>query len=215
MAILSNLTIIGTIAFSLAMGFLTFYLFSNITKEQTKNHINELISQFINFVIFIWLSKIILNLSIFITDPLSILAYPSDSKAFYFAIVLQALFLLYKSKRKDMDVLPLMESFVFVFLISSFIYEFISFIVGDNTPAISYIILLSILIWIFFFIGERVNATTLLIVLITIWSFGMVILAFAQPFVTVFSYIMAPWFIGVIFVTSIFILTNKLRKRDR
>ncbi|WP_010095621.1 hypothetical protein [Ornithinibacillus scapharcae] len=50
--------------------------------------------------------------------------------------------------------------------------------------------------------------------MVTIWSIGMIILAIVQPFVTVFGYMMEPWFVGVFFVTSIGSLTYKIRKRD-
>ncbi|WP_255247540.1 hypothetical protein [Paucisalibacillus globulus] len=214
MAIASKLTIIGMIALSLAIGFLFFYLYSDLKKEQKKKHIEELTSQLINFIMFIWLGKIVLNLSTFLTDPLSVLAYPSDSKALYFAIVLIALLLLYKSRRKSVSLLPLMESFVHVFLISSFVYEFIQLIVEDNSYAFGYVILLAILIGIFFFLRERLNVIILLIILVTTWSLGMISIALIQPFVTVFGYMMAPWFVGVIFIASIGSLTYILRKRD-
>ncbi|WP_010648806.1 MULTISPECIES: hypothetical protein [Oceanobacillus] len=100
MAIASKLTAIGIIALSFAVGFLSFYLLSDLTREQKKLQVEEIISQLFNFVIFIWIGKILINLSTFISDPLSILAYPSDSKSFYFAIVSIALMLLYKSKQK-------------------------------------------------------------------------------------------------------------------
>ncbi|WP_010095622.1 hypothetical protein [Ornithinibacillus scapharcae] len=100
MALASKLTAISIIALSFAIGFISFYLLSDLSIKQKRKHIEELISQLINFVIFIWLGKILLHLFIFISDPLSILAYPSDSKAFYFAIVSITLLLLYKSNRK-------------------------------------------------------------------------------------------------------------------
>jgi hypothetical protein len=214
MAIASKLTAIGIIALSLALGFLFFYLYSDLKKEQKKKHVEELTSQLINFVLFIWLGKIVLNLSTFLSDPLSVLAYPSDSKAFYFAIVLIALSLLYKSKRKNTKILPLVDSFVQVFLISSFVYEFIQLVVEDNSYAFGYVILLAILIGIFFFLRERLNVIILLIILVTAWSIGMVSLALIQPFVTVFGYMMAPWFVGLMFIASVGCLTYKLRKRD-
>ncbi|MFS0672587.1 MULTISPECIES: hypothetical protein [Ornithinibacillus] len=214
MAIASKLTAIGIIALSLALGYLSLYLFSDLTKEKKKKHMEELTSQLINFVIFIWVGKIVLNITIFISDPLSILAYPSDSKAFYFAIVLIALLLFYKAKRKNLDVLPLLESFVHIFLISSFVYEFIQFVIEDNPYALGYLILLTILIGFFFFLRERITIPVLLIVIITMWSIGMLVLSFVQPFVTVFGYNMAPWFVGLFFTTSIGSLTYKLRERD-
>ena len=212
MAIASKLTAIGIIALSFAVGFLSFYLLSDLTREQKKLQVEEIISQLFNFVIFIWIGKILINLSTFISDPLSILAYPSDSKSFYFAIVSIALMLLYKSKQKNMQVIPLLDSFVHLFLISSFVYEFIQFVVVDNFYALGYLILLSILIAIFFLLRERFTTLKMLTVIVIVWSIGMLILGFVQPFVTVFGYIMAPWFVVLFFVMSVGILTYKIRR---
>ncbi|MBU8791378.1 MULTISPECIES: hypothetical protein [Bacillaceae] len=212
MAIASKLTAIGIIALSFAVGFLSFYLLSDLTREQKKLQVEEIISQLFNFVIFIWIGKILINLSTFISDPLSILAYPSDSKSFYFAIVSIALMLLYKSKQKNMQVIPLLDSFVHLFLISSFVYEFIQFVVVDNFYALGYLILLSILIAIFFLLRERFTTLKMLTVIVIVWSIGMLILGFVQPFVTVFGYIMAPWFVGLFLVMSVGILTYKIRR---
>lgn len=212
MAITSKLTAIGIIALSFAVGFLSFYLLSDLTREQKKLQVEEIISQLFNFVIFIWIGKILINLSTFISDPLSILAYPSDSKSFYFAIVSIALMLLYKSKQKNMQVIPLLDSFVHLFLISSFVYEFIQFVVVDNFYALGYLILLSILIAIFFLLRERFTTLKMLTVIVIVWSIGMLILGFVQPFVTVFGYIMAPWFVGLFLVMSVGILTYKIRR---
>ena len=212
MAIASKLTAIGIIALSFAVGFLSFYLLSDLTREQKKLQVEEIISQLFNFVIFIWIGKILINLSTFISDPLSILAYPSDSKSFYFAIVSIALMLLYKSKQKNMQVIPLLDSFVHLFLISSFVYEFIQFVVVDNFYALGYLILLSILIAIFFLLRERFTTLKILTVIVIVWSIGMLILGFVQPFVTVFGYIMAPWFVGLFLVMSVGILTYKIRR---
>ncbi|WP_042150093.1 hypothetical protein [Paucisalibacillus sp. EB02] len=216
MSIASKLTTIGIIAFSIAIGFLSFYLFSNndLTKDQKKKHIEEIMSHLINFIIFIWVGKIVLNLTIFISDPLSILAYPSNSKAFYFATVLTAILLLYKSKRKNMMVLPLLESFVHVFLIGSFVYEFIQFVIEDNRFAFGNLILIALLIGLYFFLRERMKVRMLLMVMVTAWSIGMILLGIIQPFVTVFGYIMAPWFVGVFFITCVISLAYKIRKWD-
>ncbi|MFD2627679.1 hypothetical protein [Oceanobacillus kapialis] len=214
MVIASKLMVIGMIALSLAIGFLTFYLFSDLSKEKKKKHIEELTSQLINFVVFVWLGKIVLNLSTFLSDPLSILAYPSDSKAFYFAIVLTAFSLLYKSKRKKINLLPLMGSFIHIFLLSSFVHEFIQLVIGDNTYSFGYLILLAILIGAFFILREHVTIAIQLIIQLTTYFIGMVILSIVNPFVTVFGYIVEPWFFGGVLITSIGSLTYQLRKRD-
>ncbi|GGA71966.1 hypothetical protein [Ornithinibacillus halotolerans] len=214
MAITSKLTAIGIIALSLTIGFLSFYLLRDLPKEEKKKHLEELTSQLINFVLFIWLGKIILNISIFISDPLSVLAYPSDSKAFYLATVLLSFLLVYKTKRKNLEVLPILESFVHVFLISSFVYEFIQLVIEENRYALGYLVLLALLIGLFFFLTERFTVPILLIIITSIWSVGMLVLLYVQPFVTVFGYMMTPWFVMLFSITSVGSLTYKIRGRD-
>lgn len=214
MAIESKLVEIGITAISLAIGFLSFYLLNEHSKETKRRHLEEFTSQLINLVLFIWLGKIVLNLRLFISDPLAILAYPSNSDAFYFAIGCVSLLLLFKAKRKKMYVLLFLESFVQVILVGSFIYEFIQLIVNDNRYALGYLLLLAILMGIFIFFRERMTSIVLLMTVITAWSLGMVILMSIQPFVTVFGYIIGPGFVGLFFAMSISRLAYQLRRRD-
>jgi hypothetical protein len=213
MAVVSKLKIIGMIVLSFGIGFLSFYIFSDLSKKQKKEHIEEITSLVISFIMFIWLGKVVLNSSNFMKDPLSILAYPSNSSAFYVATLLLAFWLLYKSKRIKVNALSLIESFVHIFLISSFVYEFMQIVIYDNPFALGYLIELAFLLGIFFIIRERMARITLLMVMVTVWSLGLLVLAFVQPFVTVYGYIMAPWFIVVFLVACILVLTYKFRNR--
>lgn len=214
MATVSKIVEIGILGFSLAFGFLSFYVLADLSKEQRKSQMAELTSQFVNFVIFIWLGKVLFHISTFVSDPMSILAYPSDSRSFYFAVALIALVLVYRSRRNNLNVLPLLKSFALIFLISSFVYEFIQIVADNNKFAFGYFILLAILIGIFFILRERLSVISLLMIMVTAWSIGMFILAYAQPYVTVFGYMMAPWFIAVFFIVSISIFVYRSRRRD-
>src|SRR5690625_2609412 len=95
---------IAIIIISFVIGFIFFYIISPLSKEEKRKHIEELVSLLINFIIFIWVGKIIMNLAIFISDPLAVLAYPSDSSAFYIACLLIILNIIYKTKRHGFQV---------------------------------------------------------------------------------------------------------------
>ena len=69
MALSSIQSSIAILILSLSMGFLTYYLLSDFAKGKKKNYMEEVLGQLINFVIYIWVGKIILNLSTFIVDP--------------------------------------------------------------------------------------------------------------------------------------------------
>ncbi|ASK64036.1 hypothetical protein CFK37_18685 [Virgibacillus phasianinus] len=215
MLVVSKLMAIGVIIFSMLAGFIFFYIVSDLSKAQKKRLLEEMISQLINFMIFIWLGKVLLNLSIFIKDPLAILAYPSNSNAFYLAVLFSAVVLAYKSKRRKMDVPLFMESFLPVFLVASFFYEFIQLVWHDRVYSLGYIILLTVLLITFLLVRDRISGSVLLIVMLCGWSAGVVLIAYTQPFATVFGYLMDPWFVGLFFIVSILIIIFNKRKRDR
>lgn len=212
MAAAQILTAIAIIALSMALGLIAFYLISDLPNSQKKKWMSDMVSQLINFVIFIWVGKILLNISIFITDPLAILAYPSNADAFYLAVLFSALTLAYKQLRGQMDVISLIDKFIPVFLIASFVYEFIQFVWFHHSNAIGYLGLLAVLIIGFLLSRDRSQHTVTPWIIIG-WSIGTLILSYALPFITVFGYIMAPWFVGLIFITGILLLITNLRKK--
>ncbi|MDY0406477.1 hypothetical protein P5G51_014890 [Virgibacillus sp. 179-BFC.A HS] len=213
MAAASKLMSVGVIAFSFVIGFATLYLLSPAKGEQKRKYMEELISQLINFIIFIWVGKIILHFSIFVTDPLAILAYPSDSGAFYFAVLGVAIVLLYKSKQHKTDMRGVIQSFIPVFLVASFTYEFIQLVWNDNTYAFARLIVQALLLVLWFSTLGRVQTMIQFMVLLTGWTIGMLVLWVLQPYVSVFGYIMAPWFIGLFFIFCMLFNIWTRRKR--
>lgn len=213
MATISALASIAIIVISLLSGVVAFYLISDLSKMEKKKYIGELTSQLMNFVIFIWVGKILLNFSVFVRDPLTILAYPSNSSAFYLALFFSAVTIAIKSKREQIDVLSLVKSFIYVFLIGSFVYEFIQIVWNNDTYSIRYMILLAVLIIIFLFMRGRVATNMFIIIMVTGWTSGTLALAYIMPFTMVFGYTMAPWFLGLFLITFLTLMMFKKRKK--
>lgn len=213
MAAVSKLAAIGMIIFSIAVGLISFYLISNLPRETKKQQINEIISQTINFIVFIWIAKVILKFPLFIEDPLAVLAHPSNSNAFYLAILFTSLLLIYKSIRRKINLSVFLEAFIQVFLTASFLYEFIQYISGNNTYAFGHLLLLALLLILLLMLRERLKRAVTLFAILTGWTIGMLVLLFIQPFVTVFGYTMAPWFIILFFISICLIIIIK-RKWD-
>ncbi|ASN03909.1 glycosyltransferase family protein [Virgibacillus necropolis] len=203
---------IAIIVISLIAGLISFYIISGLSKAQKKKQMEEIASQLINFFIFIWLGKIIMNFFIFIKDPLAILAYPSSSHAFYLAILFSALILTYKSKRRQIDVFQLIKSFIPVFLVASFVYEFIQIVWNNNTYSIGYTVLLTILLIVYLLVSDRMAGPTVTLMMLIGWSAGVFVLEYILSFTTVFGYIMDSWFIGLFFITSFILIIYKQRK---
>ncbi|WP_461176709.1 hypothetical protein [Virgibacillus ainsalahensis] len=205
---------IGMMVFSIGVGFIILVIFGGLSKEQRKDYLEEMISQLINLVIFVWIGKIILNFPVFMEDPMSILAYPSDSDSFYLAVLFSGALFFYKSSKWYLDTLLFLKSFLFVLLTASFAYEFIQYIWNDNQFAFGYLILLTVLLLLFIFMQNRVASSTLILVILTVWSLGVLLLWFIQPFVTIFGYMMTPWFLGLVFAIGFsFILFCKRKRR--
>src|SRR5690625_5351516 len=95
------LSSIAMIIFSFVGGFILFYFTSPLSKIKKKEQMNEMVNQLINLVLFIWLGKIVLNVSTFIQDPIAILAYPADSNAFYFGTILTLATIVYKGRSEE------------------------------------------------------------------------------------------------------------------
>src|SRR5699024_10926622 len=148
----------------------------------------------------IWIAKILLNLPLFIEDPLAVLAYPGDSSAFYLAVLFTSITVIYKSLRNNLDVLTFADGFTQVFLIALFFYEFIQFVMEDNVYSLGYLILLAILLLMFFLVRERMKTYMLLLTVLVGWTIGLFVLGFIYPFVSVFGYLIQPWFIILFFI---------------
>ncbi|WP_207302296.1 hypothetical protein [Gracilibacillus phocaeensis] len=203
MVITSKLVAVGSVVASFLIGCLLFYIMGNTSAAHKKKYISEVISQLINVVLFIWGWKIILHFSLFLSDPLAVLAYPGDAIALYLAVFSIALLLLYKQKQKKLSLLYFLNSFAPIFLTASFCYEFIEITLHHNGNAVAQLALLTCLIILYFFLQERWSVPTLLLLLLHGWSFGMIILNLLQPVITSFGYTMDIWFIGLFYITML------------
>lgn len=206
-------TTIAIIVFSLSVGFLSFYLISNLPKKTKKVYMEELASQLVNMFIFIWVSKVILNFSVFIKDPLAILAYPSDSNAFYLAVFFTVITIAIKSKRHKIDALIFSTAFTYLFLTASFVYEFIQIVWNNNIYSIKYIGLLAVLIITLVIMRDRITDYRLNIIILIGWTVGALGLSFIMPFMMVFGYTIAPWFLVLILMFILLLIIIKKRKK--
>lgn len=213
MAMVQVLTSIGMIVLSFIIGIGVYYITSKSPKETKKKQIDEIVSQLINLVIFIWIAKVITNIGIFIKDPFAVLAYPSNAQAFYLATLLTFIFITYKVWKKEIDSLALFTTFMPVFLLASFSYEFMQMIWGNGVYSWAYLAILMVLLLAYYLMDDLVPLSTLSFSLFILWSIGKVVLGIVLPFTTVFSYIIAPWYAVILFSIGI-VLFIYHRKKD-
>lgn len=213
MVITGRLVSIVIMVLSFGIGFITLYVLGVLSKEQRRRYLDEIMSQIINLVLFVWAGKVILNFPIFMEDPLSALAYPSGSEAFYLAVVCTAVLFFYKSSKWRLDTLLFVKSLLLVLLTASFTYEFVQYIWNDNHSVLLYMILLMVLLLVFILMHNRLSSGTLILFILAVWFIGVLSLLFIQPFVTVFGYIIRPWFLVILFVIVFSYILYFKRKR--
>ena len=212
MAAASAQTSIVIIILSLSVGFLSFYLMGDLSRKKKKIYMEELASQLMNFIIFMWIGKVLLNFPVFIKEPLTILAYPSNSHAFYLAVFFSVLTISIKSHRQKVDAALFLNAFIHVFLLSSFVYEFIQIVWSNNTYSISYMGLLGVFIIAFVVLRVHMATYRLNIIMLVGWTLGTLGLAFFMPFTMVFGYTVAPWFLSLILIFCLTVIILKRKK---
>ncbi|WP_199711580.1 hypothetical protein [Planomicrobium sp. Y74] len=208
MAIISKLTIILIIAISFALAFLTFYLMSNLTKEQRKQQINEITSQLVNFMLFLWLAKILLNLPLFVQDPLAVLAYPSNSEAFYLAAIFTGILVHVKTKQGKIEGGRLAHTFLQIFLAASFVYEFIQMTWRENPFSLPYLVVFGLLLALFHVLQGRMNPLNQVSIVLAAAAAGFFTINFMLPYLSIFGYIVEPWFLALFLAACFRLLIN-------
>lgn len=199
--------------FSILSGLAVFYLVSNLAKEQKKKQVADAFSHIINFVLFVWLSKILLNLSLFFSDPLAMLAYPSNSKAFYLAIFFSAAMLFYNTKRDGILNWQIIQTLVYAILPALFFYEFVELALFEDRYALGNLILYAVLLMVFLMLNERVSSGTVGSVLLSVWTAGVLLISAIQSSSSAFGYALDPWFIILLFMVGHVLLLLSIRRR--
>lgn len=192
------LTSIGILIVSFLAGIVFLYTVSSKPRDEKKQEVNTLISFVINFVLFIWAGKVLVNLPLLFSDPLVVLARPSDSKAFYVAVSLLVLNVIYHKVRLKLNVRALFHAFLLFFISASFMYEFIKITFSGNTSTWEYLVLLLILLVGMTMLEAKIKQTTLIYIVGGTWLLGQLILGALFSQIVIFTYLISPLFIIIL-----------------
>lgn len=203
---------VGILIISFVIGIIFFYMTSTETKEMKKKQLEDVISLTINFVIYIWVGKIIVNFPKFISDPLAILAFPSNSKAFYVATLFIIINLFYRKLRHKQDVGIILQVFLPVFLAASFMYEFLQIVaVGKQINGIYLGFMMTLLIAYIGLLG-KISLHRLSLVLGGIWLGCQLVLSLLL-YATIFGYrLTSIYFLSLIMLSLIVYVYRNKRK---
>jgi hypothetical protein len=200
---------LAVIVISFVFGIGVYYFLSIDTKDVKKKQLEDVVSLTINFVIYIWIGKIVINIGKFIKDPFSILAYPSNSYAVYVATFFIIINLLYRKYRHNEQISSIIFAFIPVFLISSFVFEFLQFVVEGRTFNLYYLILLSILAIGYTFVYGKISLRKQSYLFGIILLMGQLLLT-AISKATIFGYrLSAVYFASLLIIVLFEFLTNK------
>jgi len=207
------MTSIGILVISFLLGFLFYFVITNKPNDIKKKEIDNVLSLLINFIIYIWIGKIIVNINVFFQDPLAILAYPSDAAAFYVATILIAVNIIYNIRKDKQNIKDLLNTFIPVFLAASFLFEFAQLVVYGSRQGWMLLTLLMVLLLIYISIQDKINQSKVNIGLVFAWLLGQFILSIITSYTTIFGYMVSSWFyISVGVLMLVFIMYSRKGK---
>ncbi|MRG87472.1 hypothetical protein [Salinibacillus xinjiangensis] len=207
------MTKIAILVISFFIGFGFYFVVTTDDKASKKKYLDDISSMIINFVLYIWVGKIILNIPILIKDPMAVLAFPSNSHSFYLATLLWGLHIGYKVKRNKLKFNPFLFRFMAIFLYSSFVYEFIQIVWNNEEQTWPYLTLLVILVSGLLMMEGKVSHRILTFLLVLGWSAGQWGLELVFANTTVFGYHLIHWY--YLSVVIVVVLVNMLSKRKK
>ncbi|MFS0688684.1 hypothetical protein AB1K89_05510 [Sporosarcina sp. 179-K 8C2 HS] len=157
-----------------------------------KGFVSRAVSLFTDFIVFLWIGKIVGNFSLLIRDPFAVLAYPAGSQSFYIAVGLTAVSLLYRRKRETNSA-GFKVFLLQVLLLSAFFYEFLQYFYARHDSVVLNLLLYGMLAAnvILFRLPER-QAIRLSVLL---WSIGAIVILQMVGLITLFGIVLSPWFV--------------------
>ncbi len=203
---------LGILVVSYLLGVGVYLTLSKESRNVKKKQVETISNLVINFIIYIWLAKILVNLPKFVRDPLSILAYPSNALAFYVATAFLAFNLWYLHKRKGKSPGTLAKGFLPIFLSASFFYEFLQLVVEKSSNNMIYLVLVAVLMLFYIVLYGRVPIEALTILISLGYLIGTILCIMFMN-TTVFGYRLSPlYFIGLLLLLAILALIVRKRK---
>lgn len=198
---------------SIVSGIAVFYIVSDLAKEHKRKRTAQAFSQIINFILFVWLAKILLNLPLLFSDPLAMLAYPSDSGAFHLAIFFSAAFISYTIWNDRTEGWPLLQTLLYILLPAAFFYEFAQLAVYDDSYAYGNMGVYAALLALFLVLDGKVSPYSIGGVLLSVWTAGMFLIFLFQSYASAFGYGMEPWFLIIFFTAGHLVILLSSRRR--
>jgi len=182
----AQMTTIGILVSSLGAGAWLVALLSD-----KKGQLSHAISIIADFLIFLWASKLALNVHHLIREPVAVLSRPADSAAFYTASLLTGIILVFRIWRDRSD--PGILLFLLrLWFLSSFLFEFTEFVIGSHPANLINLFLYGGLS--LFSVRKSLPPDRLMVMSLLLWAAGGLSTLLIQPVLTMFGFLISPWF---------------------
>ncbi|MFC4386426.1 hypothetical protein ACFOZ1_01255 [Gracilibacillus marinus] len=184
---------------SIVIGLIVFSSVSPFQKTQKKVLIDIVTTQLFQLVIAIIIGKIVLHLSLFVEDPIAVLAYPGDGNALYIGTMLVILYNGWKYQRTNQSWTLTLYTWSVVLLTSLFTFYFLQMTIGNHPQwlelLVSFVLLLGMIIS-----TGKVPLSIVTYSSLILWLFLQIIFYF---FVNLTFYYYSP---SIIFYSSLMLL---------
>lgn len=191
---------------SFVIAFLYFWVSSSLSKETKKELLNQVESIIITFIISIYIGKMVFHIDILLSDPVAILAYPSNSNAFYIATLLTIIYSFIKMKTKTLE--GVLYAFLQVFISASFVFEFFFLVLGDNGNILYFVILVLLLVTAIL-LQDKLTPVTISSFTIITWSLGQLVVVSLYGQASIFQFTISPWYFFVSLLIGFLVLILK------
>ena len=189
-----------------------YYLRSEQSKTVKKQVVDDILGHIIRLVLMMWTIKIIRHFSLFLNDPLAVLAYPSDTNTFYLGLMFVIIIALVEGVWKKKDVLSLLPPFFYMLFLTLFVYESYVLFIQQSMYSFPYYLVLASTIMSYLIFSEKRTVWNKTWWAVSIWTLGSLVIFPFQSLVTIVQFRMLPLFALLLFVSVSYIYIKQERR---
>jgi hypothetical protein len=197
-------------------GGLFFYYTSPYDNTLKKRHSNKLLDVVLYTMIFTIVAKVILNVSLFFDDPVAVLAYPSDSSAFYLATGGVIVVMAWSLIKTRTELVPLIDSLFRLIVGSQFVQLFLTLTLTTYYVSMIQLGLLFVTLLLLVFLTKHPLRSATHVSIIGVYTAGAFGLSFIEtmPFFNFYVHGSYYLFLGLVLLAPFF-WSNKYTTESR
>ncbi|MBM7540337.1 hypothetical protein [Amphibacillus cookii] len=199
---------------SLAIGLVFFLLTTTLSKALRRVYLYLFVDLISFFILILIAAKALLHIELFLSDPLAVLAHPSNANGFYLATLISGLYA-YRKIRVDLFSFDLViEGFIRLFFSANFVYLFSLLILLDREVSIYQLTFHFVTLLIIIFYQDRNYYHILNPLIVGTWGLGHVVLSLSSQ-VQLFGFYLSYQYYFIIGIIGFLHLYNAYKSRSK